>query len=98
MPWKQATNVITGVVSSEFLKPGSGEYLTSQLSPAVAAVATNVVTGTAPLAAAAAPYVVRVGGYFAAGAFDYVLGKALISEFAAIKNGKCKPCHKDTRS
>ena len=91
MPWEQATNVITGVVSSEFLKPGSGEYLTSQLSPAVAAVATNVVTGTAPLAAAAAPYVVRVGGYLAAGAFDYVLGKVLISELAAIKNGQCKP-------
>ncbi len=51
MPWEQATNVITGVVSSEFLKPGSGEYLTSQLIPAVATAATNVVTGTAPLAA-----------------------------------------------
>jgi RHS repeat-associated protein len=62
-----------------------------QLSPAVGAVATNIITGTAPLAAAAAPYVVRTGGYFALGAFDYVLGKALISEIAAIKNGQCKP-------
>jgi RHS repeat-associated protein len=62
-----------------------------QLSPAIGAVATNIITGTAPLAVAAAPYVVRTGGYFALGAFDYVLGKALFNEIAAIKNGQCKP-------
>ena len=62
-----------------------------QLSPGVGAVATNVIAGTAPLAAAAAPYVVTVGGYFAIGGFDYLLGKGLIQELTAIKNGQCKP-------
>jgi hypothetical protein len=44
-----------------------------------------------PLAAAAAPYVVRTGLYGAAVGLDYVAGKALYSEIAAIKNGQCKP-------
>lgn len=59
-----------------------------QLNPAVGAVLTNVITGTAPLAAAAAPYVVTVGGYFAVGTFDYALGNALFKEVAAIM-GSC---------
>jgi hypothetical protein len=62
-----------------------------QLSPAVGAVATNLITGSAPLAAAAAPYVVTVGSYFAVGGLDYVLGKGLYNEIAAIRKGACKP-------
>jgi hypothetical protein len=46
---------------------------------------------TAPLAAAAAPYVVKVGGYAALLGLDVVVGKALYDELAAIKKGQCKP-------
>jgi hypothetical protein len=72
-------------------RPVAAVVAGGQLSPAIGAVAANIITGTAPLAVAAAPYVVRAGGYFALGAFDYVLGKALFNEIAAIKNGQCKP-------
>jgi hypothetical protein len=62
-----------------------------QLNPAVGAVATNIITGTAPLAAAAAPYVVKVGAYFTVGAFDALLLNGLVAEVKAIKSGQCKP-------
>lgn len=62
-----------------------------QLSPAVGAVLTNVISGTASLAAAAAPYVAKGGGYTALGLFDYALGQALYNEVAAIEKGQCKP-------
>jgi len=45
----------------------------------------------APLAVAAAPYIVRVGGYFAVGAFDALLLNGLVAEVKAIKSGQCKP-------
>jgi hypothetical protein len=61
------------------------------LSPAVGAVATNVITGFAPVAAAAAPYLVKVGAYSAVGLFDAALLKGLIDEVSAIKKGRCKP-------
>lgn len=62
-----------------------------QLNPAVGAVATNIITGTAPLAAAAAPYVVRVGGYAVLAGFDALLFKGVADEEPAIKKGQCKP-------
>jgi hypothetical protein len=62
-----------------------------QLSPAVGAVATNVISGTAPLAAAAAPYVVRAGGTLAVGLFDVALLKGVADELRAALKGQCKP-------
>jgi RHS repeat-associated protein len=62
-----------------------------QLSPAVGAVATNIVTGTAPLAAAAAPYVVTVGGYAVLAGLDVLLFKGVADELSAALKGQCKP-------
>ncbi len=62
-----------------------------QLNPAVGAVLTNVITGTAPLAAETAPYVVKGGVYTAFALFDAVLFKGVADELAAIKKGQCKP-------
>jgi hypothetical protein len=62
-----------------------------QLNPAAGAVLTNIIEGTAPLAAAAAPYLVRGTGYLAAAGLDIVAGKALYDELAAIRKGTCKP-------
>ena len=62
-----------------------------QLNSAVGAVSTNIITGTAPLALAASPYVVRVGGYAVLAGFDALLYKGVADEVAAIKKGQCKP-------
>jgi RHS repeat-associated protein len=62
-----------------------------QLSPAAGAVATNLVSGTAEVASAAAPYVVRAGGTFAVGLFDVALLKGVADELRAALKGQCKP-------
>jgi hypothetical protein len=55
------------------------------------AVGTNVVEGTAPLAAAASPYVLTAAGALVTGGLDVVAYNALSDERAAIRQGKCKP-------
>jgi hypothetical protein len=62
-----------------------------QLSPPVGAVATNLITGTAPLAAAAASYAVPIAAYGVGFGSNAITGKALYDEVAAIKNGQCVP-------
>src|SRR5258708_29111110 len=62
-----------------------------QLSPAVGAVATNIVTGAAPLAAAAAAYVVKVGGYAWLAGLDVLLFKGVADELSPALKRRCKP-------